>query len=117
MWRRMPCRPRLARNTPITCGAPNGWCRLFINCSHAPAGRSRFSKLRDRRRTAPWLVSSLVSLNLFEPRIAKRFEAGAEVDRAVAQVLKLGCRLVPPSYLWLLKWNLIQPKFYLTKTS
>ncbi len=27
----MPCRARLARNTPITCGALNGWCHSFIN--------------------------------------------------------------------------------------
>jgi hypothetical protein len=49
-------------------------------------------------------------LNLFEPQIAKRFEAGAEEDRAVAQAKKLGCRLAPPSHLWLVKPNRIQRK-------
>jgi hypothetical protein len=50
-------------------------------------------------RATPWLVSFLVPPNLFKPRIAKRFEAGAEEDRAVAQAIKLGCRLAPPSQL------------------
>src|SRR5207248_11105313 len=66
--------------------------------------------------TAPWLVSSLVPLNLFEPRIAKRFEAGAEEDRAVDQALKLGCRLAPPSHLRLVKPNRIQLKIYRRKS-
>jgi hypothetical protein len=61
-------------------------------------------------QAAPWLVSSRVPLNLFEPRIAKRFEAGAEEDRAVAQAVKLGCRLAPPSHLRLVKPNRIQRK-------
>src|SRR5437762_13502306 len=67
--------------------------------------------------TAPWRVSSLVPLNLFEPRIAKRFEAGAEEDRAVAQAIKLGCRLAPPSHLRLVKPNRIQRKIYPTKSA
>src|SRR5437762_9612157 len=67
--------------------------------------------------TAPWLVSSLVPLNLFEPRIAKRFEAGAEEDRAVAQAIKLGCRLAPPSHLQLVKPNRIQRKIYSEKSA
>src|SRR5947207_3897106 len=67
--------------------------------------------------TAPWLVSSLVPLNLFEPRIAKRFEAGAEEDRAVAQAIKLGCRLAPPCHLRLVKPNRIQRKIYPTKSA
>jgi hypothetical protein len=58
-----------------------------------------------------------VSLNLFEPQIAKRFEAGAEEDRAVAQALKLGCRLAPPSHLRLVKPNRIQRKIYPTKSA
>src|SRR5947207_11693127 len=66
--------------------------------------------------TAPWLVSSFVPLSLFEPRIAKRFEAGAEEDRAVAQAIKLGCRLAPPSHLRLVKPNRIQRKIYPTKS-
>jgi hypothetical protein len=69
------------------------------------------------RRTGPWLVSSLVLPNLFEPRIAKRFEAGAEEDRAVAQAIKLGCRLAPPSHLRLVKPNRIQRKIYPTKSA
>src|SRR5204863_6437723 len=64
-----------------------------------------------------WLVSSLVLPKLFEPRIAKRFEAGAEEDRAVAQALKLGCRLAPPSHLRLVKPNRIQRKIYPTKSA
>jgi hypothetical protein len=52
------------------------------------------SPLRQRA-----FVSSFSSPNLFEPRIAKRFEAGAEEDRADAQAVKLGCRLAPPSRL------------------
>src|SRR5438093_5981639 len=67
--------------------------------------------------TGPWLVSSLFLLNLFEPRIAKRFEAGAEEDRAVAQAVKLGCRLAPPSHLRLVKPNRIQRKIYPTKSA
>src|SRR5205809_7055809 len=70
-----------------------------------------------RRPTAPWLVSSLVLPKLFEPRIAKRFEAGAEEDRAVAQAIKLGCRLAPPSHLRLVKPNRIQRKIYPTKSA
>ena len=54
--------------------------------------------LQIRRPTAPWLVSCPVGLNLFEPQIGQRFEAGEEEDRAVAQasVRKLDCRLAPP---------------------
>src|SRR2546421_9502278 len=78
---------------------------------------SWFTRIAYGRRTAPWLVSSLVPLNLFEPRIAKRFEAGAEEDRAVAQALKLGCRLAPPSHLRLVKPNRIQRKIYPTKSA
>src|SRR6266480_2100876 len=69
------------------------------------------------RPIEPWLVSSLVSLNLFKPRIAKRFEAGAEEDRAVAQAIKLGCRLAPPSHLRLVKPNRIQRKIYSEKSA
>ncbi len=69
------------------------------------------------RPTGPWLVSSLVLPKLFEPRIAKRFEAGAEEDRAVAQAIKLGCRLAPPSHLRLVKPNRIQRKIYPTKSA
>jgi hypothetical protein len=61
---------------------------------------------------AQWLVSSLIPSNLFDPRIAKRFEAGTEEDRAVAQAMKLGCRLAPPSHLRLVKPNRIQRKIY-----
>src|SRR5438094_6115272 len=64
-----------------------------------------------------WLVSSLVLPKLFKPRIAKRFEAGAEEDRAVAQAKKLGCRLAPPSHLRLVKPNRIQRKIYPTKSA
>jgi hypothetical protein len=67
--------------------------------------------------TAPWLVSSLVLPKLFEPRIAKRFEAGAEEDRAVAQAIKLGSRLAPASHLRLVKPNRIQRKIYPTKSA
>src|SRR5438552_15497990 len=67
--------------------------------------------------TAPWLVSSLVPLNLFEPLMAKRFEAGAEEDRAVAQAVKLGCRLAPPSHLRLVKPNRIQRKIHPRKSA
>ena len=44
------------------------------------------------------LVSYLGSLNLLEPQIAKRFEAGTEEDRAAAQALlrKLEWRTAPP---------------------
>src|SRR5437867_8235944 len=69
------------------------------------------------RSSGPWLVSSHSPLNLFEPRIAKRFEAGAEEDRAVAQAMKLGCRLAPPSHLRLVKPNRIQRKIYPTKSA
>jgi len=71
----------------------------------------------ERRPAGPWLVSSLIPLNLFEPRIAKRFEAGAEEDRAVAQAKKLGCRLTPPSHLRLVKPNRIQRKIYPEKSA
>src|SRR5438094_10558118 len=64
-----------------------------------------------------WLVSSLVLPKLFEPRIAKRFEAGAEEDRAVAQALKLGCRLAPPSHLRLVKPNRIKRRTYPTTSA
>src|SRR5438105_12948861 len=74
--------------------------------------RRSYSSNCPLRRTAPWLVSSLVPLNLFEPRIAKRFEAGAEEDHAVAQALKLGCRLARPSHLRLLNPNRIQRTIY-----
>src|SRR5438552_18811508 len=67
--------------------------------------------------TAPWLVSSLVALNLFKPPIAKRFEAGAEEDRAVAQAIKLGCRLAPSSHLRLVKPNRIQRRTYPTTSA
>jgi hypothetical protein len=63
------------------------------------------------------LVSSLIAPNLFKPRIAKRFEAGAEEDRADAQAVKLGCRLAPPSRLRLVKPNRIQRKIYPTKSA
>src|SRR6266496_166273 len=73
---------------------------------------------KQRKRPAgPWLVSSLIPVNLFEPRIAKRFEAGAEEDRAVAQAKKLGCRLAPPSHLRLVKPNRIQRKMYPTNSA
>src|SRR6266480_1785291 len=73
---------------------------------------------KQRKRPAgPWLVSSLIPVNLFEPRIAKRFEAGAEEDRAVAQAKKLGCRLAPPSHLRLVKPNRIQRKIYPGKSA
>ena len=49
--------------------------------------------------------------------MAKRFEAGAEEDRAVAQALKLGCRLAPPSHLRLVKSNRIQRKIYPRKSA
>jgi len=49
--------------------------------------------------------------------MAKRFEAGAEEDRAVAQALKLGCRLAPPSHLRLVKPNRIQRKTYPRKSA
>ena len=49
--------------------------------------------------------------------MAKRFEAGAEEDRAVAQALKLGCRLAPPSHLRLVKPNRIQRKIYRRKSA
>src|SRR5438067_7733046 len=81
------------------------------------AGSPLVLLLQSKRPTGPWLVSSLVPLNLFEPRIAKRFEAGAEEDRAVAQALKLGCRLAPPSHLRLVKPNRIQRKIYPTKSA
>ena len=67
---------------------------------------------RREQPTGPWLVSSLIPSNLFDPRIAKRFEAGTEEDRAVAQAMKLGCRLAPPSHLRLVKPNRIQRKIY-----
>src|SRR5437879_162010 len=79
--------------------------------------RRSYSSNCPLRRTAPWLVTSLVPLNLFDPRIAKRFEAGAEEDRAVAQALKLGCRLAPPSHLRLVKPNRIQRKIYRRKSA
>src|SRR5437899_8367117 len=79
--------------------------------------RRSYSSNCPLRRIAPWLVSSLVPLDLFEPRIAKRFEAGAEEDRAVAQALKLGCRLAPPSHLRLVKPNRIQRKIYRRKSA
>ena len=92
------------------------------NCqdtSHRPAD-GPFCALRfhcGRRPVGPWLVSSLVLPKLFEPRIAKRFEAGAEEDRAVAQAIKLGCRLAPPSHLRLVKPNRIERKIYPTKSA
>jgi hypothetical protein len=49
--------------------------------------------------------------------MAKRFEAGAEEDRAVAQAIKLGCRLAPPSHLRLVKPNRIQRKIYGRKSA
>jgi hypothetical protein len=49
--------------------------------------------------------------------MAKRFEAGAEEDRAVAQAVKLGCRLAPPSHLRLVKPNRIQRKIYPRKSA
>src|SRR5438093_4885294 len=79
--------------------------------------RSRLCSSFGRRPAGPWLVSSLVLPKLFEPRIAKRFEAGAEEDRAVAQAIKLGCRLAPPSHLRLVKPNRIQRKIYPTKSA
>src|SRR5437763_841639 len=81
------------------------------------AGSPLVLLLQSKRPAGPWLVSSLVPLNLFEPRIAKRFEAGAEEDRAVAQALKLGCRLAPPSHLRLVKPNRIQRKIYRRKSA
>src|SRR5436189_4886305 len=79
--------------------------------------RSRLCSSFGRQPAGPWLVSSLVLPKLFEPRIAKRFEAGAEEDRAVAQAIKLGCRLAPPSHLRLVKPNRIQRKIYPTKSA
>jgi hypothetical protein len=70
-----------------------------------------------RGPTGPWLVSFFVPLNLFEPQSAKRFEAGAEEDRAVAQAIKLGCRLAPPSHLRLVKPNRIRRKIYRRKSA
>src|SRR5437667_5351924 len=81
----------------------------------APLCRGANHRLHGDR--APWLVSSLFPLNLFEPPMAKRFEAGAEEDRAVAQALKLGCRLAPPSHLRLVKSNRIQRKIYPRKSA
>jgi hypothetical protein len=82
-----------------------------------PCGTSEYWQHPNGRLIEPWLVSSFVPLNLFEPRIAKRFEAGAEEDRAVAQAIKLGCRLAPPSHLRLVKPNRIQRKIYPTKSA
>src|SRR5437763_15699905 len=81
------------------------------------AGSPLVLLLQSKRPAGPWLVSSLFPSNLFEPRIAKRFEAGAEEDRAVAQAVKLGCRLAPPSHLRLVKPNRIQRKIYPTKSA
>src|SRR5213083_2943673 len=86
-------------------------------CGQRASFKAGTEERSNKRRTAPWLVSSHSPLNLFEPRIAKRFEAGAEEDRAVAQALKLGCRLAPPSHLRLVKPNRIQRKIYPTKSA
>src|SRR6266511_6213755 len=89
------------------------------SCSRRPtAGRATDCKTTYlERHVVPWLLSSLVPLNLFKPPIAKRFEAGAEEAGAVAQVIKLGCRLAPPSHLRLVKPNRIQRKSYPTKSA
>ena len=98
---------------------PQNKFRIFFGSKSA----SRESCMRPQ---APWqsamsqrrgLYLTFVPLNLFEPRIAKRFEAGAEEDRAVAQAIKLGCRLAPPSHLRLVKPNRIQRKIYPTKSA
>src|SRR6266550_2930723 len=47
MWRRMPWRARLARNTPITCSALNGWCRSFTNQEARKTRKGRCSKKRS----------------------------------------------------------------------
>src|SRR5439155_11672954 len=87
-----------------------------IRVRNANPVATRINVASHATSSGPWLVSSLFPLNLFEPSIAKRFEAGAEEDRAVAQAVKLGCRLAPPC-LRLVKPNRIQRRTYPTTSA
>src|SRR5205823_5692485 len=82
MSRRMPCRARLARDTPITCGAPNGWCRLFISvATPLPGGAGLLDPRSHGRRTAPWLQrerTAQVQLMHSKPLMMRRTEIDSD---------------------------------------